>query len=196
MTAARVAFAATERQHTWQRSASLVPFLLAAAVAVIGLVIGQTQTATVGIFLLAAVVCAAFLPLPASPSTNHLMFLSLACTVGLVGLYPAALGIAGPAMSHLQGNASYRAIFMLTGALGVVAGLIAAALPVWRRAVPALPVPGQQLRARGADLVAAQRSGDTDEVAPADRSARKAPRPRKDTSGQPPASVRPHDPDR
>jgi MFS family permease len=196
VTAARVAFAATERQHTWQRSASLVPFLLTAAVAVVGLVIGQTQTATVGVFLLAAVVCAAFMPLPASPSTQHLMFLSLACTAGLIGLYPAALGVAGPAMSHLQGNASYRAIFMVTGALGVVAGLIAAALPVWRRALPVRPEPGQQLRGRGAILVAAQGSGDAAELAPADRIARKAPRPRTDTSGQLPVSVRRHGPDR
>jgi len=196
VTAARVAFAATERQHTWQRSASLVPFLLAAAVAVIGLVIGQTQMATVGVFLLAAVVCAAFLPLPASPSTQHLMFLSLACTAGLIGLYPAALGVAGPAMSHLQGNASYREIFMVTGALGVVAGLIAAALPVWRRAVPVLPEPGQQLRGRGAVLAAAQGNGDAAETAPAERIAGTTPRPRKGTSSQPPASVRPHDADR
>jgi hypothetical protein len=173
-----------------------VPFLLTAAVAVVGLVIGQTQTATVGVFLLAAVVCAAFMPLPASPSTQHLMFLSLACTAGLIGLYPAALGVAGPAMSHLQGNASYRAIFMVTGALGVVAGLTAAALPVWRRALPVRPEPGQQLRGRGAILVAAQGSGDAAELAPADRIARKAPRPRTDTSGQLPVSVRRHGPDR
>jgi MFS family permease len=182
VTAARVAFAAIERRETWQRSTSLLPFLLAASVAVTGLAIGQTQTATVGVFLLAAVVCAAFFPLPASPGTDQLLLLSLAFTAGLIGLYPAGLGIAGPAMGQMKGSASLLAIFVGTGAIGVAAGLIGACLPVWRRAPPVRPGPGLPLRGSGAVLVAAQADAEAAERAPAGRAEKTAPRPRQDTS--------------
>ena len=182
VTAARVAFAAIERRQTWQRATSLLPFLLAAVVAVTGLVIGQAQTATVGVFLLAAVVCAAFFPLPASPGTNQFMLLSLAFTAGLIGLYPAGLGIAGPAMSHLKGSTSLLAVFVVTGVIGVAAGLIAACLPVWRRAASVRPGPVLQFSGSGAALVVAQIGAEVAELTPDGQPDRTAPRPRQGTS--------------
>lgn len=183
VTAARVAFAAIERRQTWQRGTTLVPFALAAAVVVIGLAIGHSLTATIGVFVLAAVVAAAFMPLPANPGAERFMLWSLISTAGLVGLYPAALGIAGPAIGGLERRgASLLMIFMVTGVIGVAASLLAAGLPVWQRAaqVPAGPVP--QFRGATAISVGAQVSPPEAERTSADRTAKATHRPRHETS--------------
>src|SRR5215469_9218994 len=135
VTAARVAFAAIERRQTWQRGTTLVPFVLAAAVLVTGFATGQSETATVGLFVLAAVVAAAFMPLPANPGTERFMLWSLISTAALIGLYPAVAGMAAPAFGGLERRgASDLMIFAVTGVIGVVASLLAACLPVWERA--------------------------------------------------------------
>ena len=129
---ARVAFAAIERMRTWARTTSLVPFLLAAAVAAIGLAARQPETAVVGVVLLAAVVCGAFLPLTAEPRDDHLAVLSLAFTAAFIALYPVGLGMAGPSLRTFEGaGASLLAIFVVAGALAVTASLAAVGLLVW-----------------------------------------------------------------
>ena len=129
---ARVAFAAIERRRTWRRTSSLVPFLLAIAVAAIGLAAGQRETAVVGVFLLAAVVCGAFLPLTAEPRDDHLAVLSLVFTAAFIALYPVGLGLAGPSIRAFEGaGASLLAIFVVAGALAVAASLATAGLLVW-----------------------------------------------------------------
>jgi hypothetical protein len=67
---ARAGFSAIDLCASWRRRASLGLFLLPAVVTVIGLAIGQAETTVVGIFLLAAVACAAFLP-PESQLTQQ-----------------------------------------------------------------------------------------------------------------------------
>jgi MFS family permease len=129
---ARIAFAAIERRRTWQRTTSLVPFLLATAVVAIGLAIGQPETAVIGVVLLAAVVCGAFLPLTAGPRDGDLAVLSLAFTAAFIGLYPVGLGLAGPSIRAFEGaGASLLAIIVVAGALAVAASLAAAGLLAW-----------------------------------------------------------------
>lgn len=129
---ARVAFAAVEQRRTWPRTTSLVPFLLAAAVAAAGVAARQQEVAVVGVFLLAAVVCAAFLPLTAEPRDDYLVVLSLAFTAAFIAMYPVGLGLAGPSVRAFEGvGASLLAIFVVAGALAISAGLAAVGLLVW-----------------------------------------------------------------
>jgi hypothetical protein len=156
-----------------------VPFLVAATVAVAGLASGQTETATIGIFLLAATACAVLLPLPAHPGADRLMMLSLACTAGLIGLYPAAVGIAGPAIGHLETTGTpVLVIFVVTGAIGVAAILATAGMSVWRPARPAGRASGPRFPGHGALRVRADGSSMGSDQAPADRTAKYPPRAR------------------
>lgn len=67
---AQAGFSAIDMRASWRRETSLGLFLLSALVTVIGLAIGQAERAVVGIFMVAAVVCAAFL-LPVSQLTER-----------------------------------------------------------------------------------------------------------------------------
>jgi hypothetical protein len=179
--AARVVFAAMEQRRTWRRSASLVPFLLAAAIAITGLAVGQIQTARVGIFLLAAVLCAAFFPLPASARADGPMLLSLVGAAGVIGLYPAGLGIAGSTTGNFQsGGISLLGIFVVTGSIGIAASLVATRLRAWWPAAAVGPQSGPYRRG-GAVPVGAQVSSGAPEPRPAARTTQSAPRPRQET---------------
>lgn len=183
VTAARVAFSAIERRQAWQRGTTLVPFVLAAAILVIGLAIGDRATATVGIFLLAAVVAAAFMPLPTDPGTERFMLWSLVSTAGLIGLYPAAMGLAEPAFGGLErSGASLLMIFAVTGVIGVAASLLAAGLPVWERAPQVPSGPGPQFSGATAVPVGGLVRPRESERTSADRAGEAAPRPRHETS--------------
>jgi MFS family permease len=143
---ARVAFGAIERRRSWRRSVSLVPFLLPAAVALTGLAIQQDDTTLIGIFLLAAVACAAFLPLTGEPGDEKLTLVSLAVAAGIVGIYPEGLGVAMPSFDAFKdGGATPLLIFTTTGAVAVVACLVSAGLLISRgqRPYQDKPAPGQ-----------------------------------------------------
>jgi len=183
VTAARVAFAAIERRQTWQRGTTLVPFVLAAAVLVTGFAIGQSETATVGLFVLAAVVAAAFMPLPANPGTERFMLWSLISTAALIGLYPAVAGMAAPAFGGLERRgASDLMIFAVTGVIGVVASLLAACLPVWERAAQVRSGSGPQFHGATAVPVGAVVRPRESERPSADSTGEAAPRPKHGTS--------------
>jgi len=137
VTLARVVFAAADRRQTWQRTAGLVPFVLAAVVTIIGLAIDQNETAEVGMVLLAALVCAAFVPLPVNPVGRQVILISLVLSAGLLGSYPLGVGIAGPLISGVGVDSSaFGPMLWITGVLGITACLFAAVLPIWRYAVP------------------------------------------------------------
>lgn len=129
----RVAFAALERRRSGRRTSSVTPFLPPVIVTCIGLASGQDNTTGVGIYLLAAVTCAAFLPLTSEPGHEKQTVLWLALAVGFVGLYPLGLSLAGPSLRTFQnGGAALAVIFFGTGALAVVACLICAGMLIWR----------------------------------------------------------------
>ncbi|HTX81554.1 MAG TPA: hypothetical protein VME44_05215 [Streptosporangiaceae bacterium] len=134
---ARAGFSAIDLHPSWRRWASLALFLLPAVVTVIGMATGQAETSVVGIFLLAAVACAAFLP-PASQLTQEqLVVLPLAAGAGIIGIYPAAIALARPSLAGLlNGGATLPGIFGVTGIVAIVASLTCAVLIASRRASP------------------------------------------------------------
>jgi len=130
---ARAAFSAIDLHARFRRGASLGLFLLPVIVTVIGLTIGRLETAIVGIFLLAAVVCAAFLP-PASELTERqLVMLPLVVGAGIIGIYPVAIALARPSLSGLRrSGAPLPMIFTVAGLLAIFASLACARLIAYR----------------------------------------------------------------
>jgi len=114
-------------------------------VTIIGLAIDHVETAEVGMVVLAALVCAAFVPLPVNPVGRQVILISLVLSLGLLGSYPLGVGIAGPVISGVAVNGSgFAAILWITGVLGITACLFAAGLPIWRHAVPDRALPAGQ----------------------------------------------------
>jgi len=132
---ARAAFSAIDLRVPWRRAASLAPFLLPAVVTVIGLAIGQTETTVTGIFLLAAVACAALLP-PASLLTQEqLVVLPLAVGAGIVGIYPVAVALARPSLAGLRSvGATLPETFAATSIVAIAATVACAGLIASRKA--------------------------------------------------------------
>ena len=131
---ARAVFSAIDLHTPFRRGASLGLFLLPAIVTVIGLAIGRAETAIVGIFLLAAVVCAAFLP-PASELTERqLVMLPLVVGAGIIGIYPVAIALARPSLRGLRSSgATLPMIFTVAGVVAIFASLACARLIAFRR---------------------------------------------------------------
>jgi MFS family permease len=134
---AQAGFSAIDMRVSWRREASLGLFLLPALVTVIGLAIGQAQTAVVGIFLLAAVVCAAFLPPMSQLTERQLIMLPLVLGAGIIAIYPVALALARPSLTGLRSSgAPLPATFAMTGMVAIAAAVICAGLIASRRAYP------------------------------------------------------------
>ena len=125
----RLVFAVIDRRHSWRRTASVAVFLLPIAVAFTGLAMRQAETAVVGIFVLAAVASAAFLPLTAQPGRDYLVLISVVVAAGIAGLYPLGLGIAMPTLDAVRHRgATLLVIFTVTTAVAVVAGIASAGI--------------------------------------------------------------------
>jgi hypothetical protein len=134
---ARAGFSAIDLRACWRRQASLGLFLLPAVVTVIGLAIGRAQITVVGIFLLAAVACAAFLPPVSQLTQQQLVVLPLATGAGIIGIYPVAIALARPSLGGLlDSGATLPVIFTVTGAVAIVASLTCVGLIASRRAYP------------------------------------------------------------
>jgi hypothetical protein len=130
---ASVAFAAIDLHAPFRRAASLGLFLLPVVVTVIGLAIGRAETAVVGIVLLAAVVCAAFLPPVSQLTEQQLVVLPLVVGVGVTGIYPVAIALARPTLAGFRSNgAPLPAIFAVAGVVAIVASLTCARLIAFR----------------------------------------------------------------
>lgn len=105
-----------------------------AVVTVIGLAIGRTETAVIGIFLLAAVVCAAFLPPVSQVTERQLTVLPLVVVAGIIGIYPVAIALARPSLSGLRSSgATLPMIFAMAGVVAIFAALTCARLFTFRR---------------------------------------------------------------
>jgi hypothetical protein len=99
----------------------------------IGLSTGLAETATVGIFLLAAVVCAAFLPPVSQLTERQLAVLPLVVGAGIIGIYPVAIALARPSLSGLRSSgATLPLIFAVAGLVAILASLICARLMTFR----------------------------------------------------------------
>jgi hypothetical protein len=132
---AQAAFMAIDMRASWRRAGTLVLFVLPAAVTVIGLAIGQTETAVVGIFLLAAVTCAALSPSASQLTHRQLLVLPLGVGVGVIGIYPVAIALARPSLAGLRSSgATLPMTFAMTDIVAIVAFVICAGLIASRRA--------------------------------------------------------------
>ena len=130
---ASAAFSAIDLRASFRRAASLGLFLLPVVVTVIGLAIGRAETAVVGIFLLAAVVCAAFLPSVSQLTERQLHVLPLAVSAGVTGIYPVAIALARPTLAGLRNSsAALATIFAAAGVVAIVASLACARLIAFR----------------------------------------------------------------
>jgi hypothetical protein len=149
----RIIFGIADRRRAWHRSLSIAPFLVALVVAAVGLIIRQPETAVVGIFLLAAFACAAFLPLNARAGHEGLTVLSLALAGAAVGFYPIGLGMAAETWHSLRHAGSGLAIiFGLTGVVALAAGLVAVIiLGYWPSPDSATPRPAETPQAVRSD---------------------------------------------
>jgi hypothetical protein len=134
---AAAALLAIDLRASWRRTATLGLFFLPAVVTVIGLAIGRAETTLIGIFLLAAVACAALLP-PASQLTQQqLLALPLTVGAGIIAIYPVAIALARPSLNRLRSSgATLPMIFAVTGIVAIAASLICADLIVSRRVYP------------------------------------------------------------
>ena len=159
---AHAGFSAIDMGASRPHLTTLGLFLLPALVTVTGLAIGHAETAVVGIFLLAALVCAALLPPPSRLTQEQLVVLPLALVAFVMAIYPVALAVARPSLNWLRSSgAPLLMIFAMTSAVAIAATVICAGLVAPRRAYP-----GQ-----GATLAAALSGapGTAQATTPADR---------------------------
>ena len=130
---ARAGFSAIDLHASWRRGASLGLFLPPVVVTVTGLAIGRAETAVVGIFLLAAVVCAALLPPERQLTERQLVVLPLVIGAGIIGIYPVAIALARPTLAGLRATgAPLPMVFALAGVVAIVAALACTRLIAFR----------------------------------------------------------------
>jgi hypothetical protein len=134
---AGAAFSAIDLRPSLRRTTTLGLFVLPAAITVIGLAIGRDETTVVGIFLLAAVACAALLP-PASQLTQQqLLALPLIVGAGISAIYPVAIALARPSLNGLRSSgATLPVTFAVAVIVAIAASSICAVLIAYRRAYP------------------------------------------------------------
>ncbi|HEY2076330.1 MAG TPA: hypothetical protein VGH53_08335, partial [Streptosporangiaceae bacterium] len=134
---AAAAFSAIDLLPSWRRTATVGLFFLPALVTVTGLAIGQPETTLIGIFLLAAVACAALLP-PASQMTQQqLLALPLIVGAGIIAIYPVAIALARPSLAGFRGTGvPLPVIFAVTVIVAIAALVTCAGLIASHRAYP------------------------------------------------------------
>jgi hypothetical protein len=130
---AHAAFSAIDLHAPSRCAASLGLFLLPVVITVTGLATGGAETVVVGIFLLAAVACAAFLPPVSQLTERQLVVLPLALSAGVTGIYPVAIALARPSLAGFRSSgAPLPMIFAVAGAVAIFASLTCARLIAFR----------------------------------------------------------------
>jgi MFS family permease len=131
---AGAAFSAIDMQASRRREASTALFFLPAAVTVTGLAIGHSETAVVGIYILAAVVCAAFIPPMPQLTEQQLVILPLVLGAGTIAIYPVAIALARPTLNGLRSGTTLPMIFGMTSIVAAAAAITCAGLIISRQA--------------------------------------------------------------
>jgi MFS family permease len=125
----RVVFAIIDGLKSRQRMASIGVFMIGIVILVLSVAIVRYDVMYVGLYLLAAVGCAALLPIDTRPGHEHLSVFSLAVAAGLLALFPVGLGLS----RFGYGIAARTGVSSLVLFLSVAAGLLL--LPIilsWR----------------------------------------------------------------
>jgi hypothetical protein len=109
---AHAGFTAIDLHAPSRRAASLGLFLKPAVITATGPATGRAETAVVDIFLLAAVVCAAFMQPVSQLTERQLVLLPLVLSAGVTGIYTVAIAIARPTLAGFRsGGAPLPMIF-------------------------------------------------------------------------------------
>jgi MFS family permease len=121
----RVVFAIIDGMRSGQHICSIAAFVIAVAIAVLSLAVSRYDIMHLGLYLLAAIGCAALLPIDTRPGNEHISVLPLAVAGGIIALFPLGLGLSryGYDTISSQGMTSFE-IFISMALLGAAACLL------------------------------------------------------------------------
>jgi MFS family permease len=140
--AARVLFAALDRRPSLH-AVGVALFVVLAASGIISLILGAYTPARICIYILAALSCAAFLPLESGPGGEQLTVTAIAFLGGIAVLYPLLLGVSRVfLMAMRQAGLSLLMIYAMIGAFGLLVSLVM--LSILLRAEGVRPAPKLQ----------------------------------------------------
>ncbi|HUB41463.1 MAG TPA: hypothetical protein VMA72_21685 [Streptosporangiaceae bacterium] len=91
--ACRVAFAIIDSMKSWQQVANISVFLVAIFLLVVSFTLTRYDLMHAGLYLLAAIGCAALLPIDTRPGNEYVAVFPLAATAGVFALFPAGMGL-------------------------------------------------------------------------------------------------------
>ena len=121
----RVVFAIIDGLESRQHMASIGVFTIAVVILALSVTITRYDVMYVGLYLLAAIGCAALLPIDTRPGHEYLSAFPLAVAAGLLALFPAGLGLSvfGYDIAARTGISSL-ALFLSVAAVGAAACLL------------------------------------------------------------------------
>ncbi len=121
----RVVFALIDGMKERGRAASIGVFLIAFIVLILSFAMTWYGLMYLGIYLLAAVGCAALLPIDTRPGDEAIAVFPLAVTIGLMALFPVGLGLSrlGYRIATHDG-ATPLEVYLGIAVLGALAGLL------------------------------------------------------------------------
>jgi MFS family permease len=130
----RVAFAIIDDMKSRQLAASIGVFMIAIVVLVPAVTVSRYDLIHIGLYLLAAIGCAALLPIDTRPGHEHLAVYPGAVATGLWALFPAGLGLSRFGYDIVIGSGvSSLALFLSVASLGVAACILLAPIILsWR----------------------------------------------------------------
>jgi fucose permease len=139
VTVGRILFAAIQRILPTQRTYHLLPFVLAAALALIATLPSGSEAAGVLAFGLAGLGCSALLPLTISFGQEQLVTMTAAAAGAIIALYQLGYGIAAFGTGPLQdAGVTLTTLFAITAGIAIVMGLCSFAV-TGRRPQPVPP---------------------------------------------------------
>jgi MFS family permease len=107
----------------------LGPFILAGLVLAAGMLVGDPDIVRLGMYLLAVLACAAYLPILAGSGTEDLTVLSLALAAGIAVLFAVEQSTSGSLFEALRSSgAPVAAAYVIIGLPAVVCALLITAL--------------------------------------------------------------------
>jgi MFS family permease len=89
----RIVFAIIDGMKSRRLAASIGVFMIALVLAILSATVSRYDLVHFGIYLLAAIGCAALLPIDTRPGHEHIAQFPIAVTVGLLALFPVGLGL-------------------------------------------------------------------------------------------------------
>jgi len=134
VSAFRVVFALIDGMESRQHTTSVGIFMIAVVLLVLSATLARYDLMHAGIYVLAAVGCAALLPIDTRPGNEYMAVFPLAVTVGLMALFPIGLGLSRYVYELFEDvGMTPFAIFVGAGAVGALASILL--LPIilsWR----------------------------------------------------------------